>query len=97
LGTVLFTAITGIRINDMTAEREMTLHEWVGKLPEIHLARKELVAMHERIAELESKWTEAIGWAYADCCATLDAGGDPRQTEMSDVLLRATIDLGEGE
>jgi len=37
----------------MTAEREMTLHEWVGKLPEIHLARKELVAMQERIAELE--------------------------------------------
>lgn len=38
----------------MTAEREMTLHEWVGKLPEIHLARKELVAMQERIAALEA-------------------------------------------
>ncbi|PHR58767.1 MAG: hypothetical protein COA47_10195 [Robiginitomaculum sp.] len=37
---------------------------------------------------------EAIGWAYADCCVTLDKGGDPRQTVMPDVLVRATKDLG---
>ncbi len=55
--------------------------------------REEMLA--KRIAELEKKWIEAIGWAYADCCTTLDAGGDPRQTEMSDVLHRATIDLQE--
>ena len=52
---------------------------------------------HERIAaidKLRSKVTQAIGWAYADCCITLDKGGDPRQTEMPDVLARATKDLG---
>lgn len=54
-----------------------------------------VLAMQERIAALEVKWVQAIGWAYADCCTTLDAGGDPRQTEMPDVLRRATIDLKE--
>lgn len=37
---------------------------------------------------------EAIGWAYADCCATLDKGNDPRQTDMADVIDRAEKDLG---
>lgn len=36
---------------------------------------------------------EAIGWAYADCCVTLDKGKDPRQTDMSDVLERSYKDL----
>lgn len=39
------------------------------------------------------KVIEAIGWAYADCCTTLDKGGDPRQTDMADVIERATKDL----
>ncbi len=37
---------------------------------------------------------EAIGWAYADCCADLDSGKDPRKTLMGSVLDRANIDLG---
>lgn len=37
----------------------------------------------------------AIGWAYADCCATLDRGGDPRDEEMPNVLERARKDLGD--
>lgn len=37
---------------------------------------------------------EAIGWAYADCCTTLDAGEDPRKTEMGGVIQRAVKDLG---
>jgi len=37
---------------------------------------------------------EAIGWAYTDCCSTLDAGGDPRKTNMADVIKRAEKDLG---
>ena len=43
--------------------------------------------------KLTTEAIEAIGWAYADCCTTLDAGKDPRQTEMSSVLKRAEIDL----
>lgn len=34
----------------------------------------------------------AIGWAYADCCATLDNGEDPRKTDMADVIKRAQKD-----
>jgi len=45
------------------------------------------------IQRLKDKAIEAIGWAYADCCVTLDNGGDPRKTEMSDVLRRAQEDL----
>ena len=36
---------------------------------------------------------EAIGWAYADCCVTLDKGDDPRNTLMPDVIKRAEKDL----
>ncbi len=36
---------------------------------------------------------EAIGWAYADCCVTLDKGKDPRKTNMADVIKRAKKDL----
>lgn len=45
---------------------------------------------HEKIEDIGA---EAIGWAYADCCATMDNGGDPRQADMSDVLERAGRDL----
>jgi hypothetical protein len=45
------------------------------------------------ISRVEDKATMAIGWAYADCCVTLDEGGDPRQTEMTSVLERAKKDL----
>lgn len=38
---------------------------------------------------------ESIGWAYADCCVTLDRGSDPRQTLMSGVLERANADLDD--
>jgi len=42
---------------------------------------------------MTDKVIEAIGWAYADCCADLDKGKDPRKTDMSDVLKRAIKDL----
>ena len=45
------------------------------------------------VDELIGRVVEAIGWAYADCCATLDNGGDPRKAEMSSVLERAIKDL----
>jgi len=48
---------------------------------------------NEMVKQVENARSEAIGWAYADCCTTLDSGGDPRQTEMSGVLKRARIDL----
>ena len=43
----------------MTTESEMTLHEWVGILHEKHLARREFVAMEERIAALELENAQA--------------------------------------
>ena len=36
---------------------------------------------------------EAIGWAYADCCADLDKGKDPRKIDMGSVIKRAIRDL----
>lgn len=48
---------------------------------------------NEMVKMVDDARAEAIGWAYADCCATLDSGGDPRKTEMSDVLSRASNDL----
>ena len=37
----------------MSAQREMTLQEWVEQLPEIHAARKEYDALAARLAEAE--------------------------------------------
>lgn len=48
---------------------------------------------NELVKRVEDARALAIGWAYADCCVTLDNGGDPRQTEMSAVLARAKVDL----
>jgi len=36
---------------------------------------------------------EAIGWAYADACAVLNSGRDPRLQESLDLLERAKKDL----
>lgn len=38
---------------------------------------------------------EAIGWAHADACYDLDAGRDPRQNEIPEMLERAIFDLEE--
>lgn len=42
---------------------------------------------------VESARAEAIGWAYADVCCALDAGKDPRETNIGDMLARAESDL----
>lgn len=39
--------------------------------------------------------TEAIGWTHADACCDLDAGRDPRQKEIPEMLERAILDLDE--
>lgn len=49
---------------------------------------------NELLQKIEDARNEAIGWAYADCCVTLDKGGDPRQTDMAGVIVRANSDLG---
>ena len=60
---------------------------------------------HETVPKINDKWRkrlhqevirgqiEGVGWAYADCCVTLDNGGDPRKTDMADILQRAKSDL----
>ena len=37
----------------MNAQREMTLDEWMARLPESHAANRELAALRARLAELE--------------------------------------------
>lgn len=37
----------------MSEQREMTLDEWVSRLPEFHLANKEYQQLKQRIAELK--------------------------------------------
>ncbi len=36
---------------------------------------------------------EAIGWAHADACVTLDKGNDYRKVDISSILRRAKKDL----
>ena len=42
---------------------------------------------------IEGVRAEALGWAHADACCTLDIGGDPRLTEVPEMLDRARKDL----
>lgn len=42
---------------------------------------------------IESVRAEAIGWTHADACTELDKGGDPRLTNVPDMLQRARVDL----
>lgn len=43
---------------------------------------------------IEGVRAEAIGWAHADACVTMDKGGDPRLVEVPDLLRRAQDELG---
>jgi len=47
------------------------------------------------MSKLSKDAIEAIGWAYADACAELDRGADPRKAEMPRVLARARVDLAD--
>jgi hypothetical protein len=47
----------------------------------------------KKLQEYKDKIIEAIGWAYADCCVSLDKGEDPRKNNMPEVLERAKKDL----
>ena len=42
---------------------------------------------------IEGMRAEAFGWCHADACVTLDNGGDPRLSEIPDLLKRARKDL----
>ena len=42
---------------------------------------------------IEGVRSEAIGWAHAYSCTSLDNGEDPRLTNIPDMLVRAIIDL----
>lgn len=67
-------------------------HDGGGLLPLSDL-RSDTTVMPVQVVSNSDKSIEAIGWAYADCCVTLDSGGDPRKTDMAGVLPRAIIDL----
>lgn len=42
---------------------------------------------------IENTRAEAIGWAHADACTSLDRGDDPRLTDVPDMYARAKVDL----
>lgn len=46
-------------------------------------------------AYIEEVRNEALGWMLAECCTTLDSGGDPRKKEVPEMLGRAISDLGD--
>ena len=51
----------------------------------------------QKIAELEAQLEktamDALGLMLAECCTTLDAGGDPRKTEVPDMMDRYKADM----
>jgi len=48
-------------VSDDGPQREMTLDEWVGRLPSIHLAARELARLQARAALFE-EMREALRW-----------------------------------
>ena len=74
----------------MSVEREMTLTEYVGRLPEIHAARKELATLQAKVIEAEQArdfWqeqNEATSQQLIDCgkeCYTLQARNKELEAE----------------
>ena len=73
----------------------------------MHIDRIEIYKIINKIADNEGEHlfmlekyvekvrAEAIGWALADCCVTLDRGEDPRLLEVPDQMRRALVDLGQ--
>ena len=58
----------------MTTQREMTLQEWVGRLPTIHSARQELEKMQATIAQQAEQLAAAESRLHdvATHCATVE-------------------------
>jgi len=51
------------------------------------------VAYDKLEALLQETRFMAIGWAHADVRSDLDAGLDPRQNDIADIIARAKIDF----
>ena len=47
----------------------------------------------DALPPMPDKFYEALGWMHAECCATLDRGEDPRNTEVSGMVQRCIRDL----
>lgn len=41
----------------------------------------------------DNKFYEALGWMHGECCAILDRGGDPRNSDVPEMVSRCTQDL----
>lgn len=91
----------------MSAQREMTLSEWVCKLPEIHSARKEFVSLQatvaqqaERITRLEAEIERkmAAGQVVLDKLAALEAENKKLRTDLSNCdgeLMHYMVDVAQ--
>ena len=44
---------------------------------------------------IEKQRVEALGWMLAECCASLDAGVDPRYADQGEILNRALKELSQ--
>jgi hypothetical protein len=85
------------------SEREMTLEEWVNRLPEIHAARREYGSLRSRLAAAEARLAEAFTLASdhltdLDGCRTRLAAAETeleQQTRDCIVAIREAQDRGE--
>ena|SRR5215813_814288 len=75
----------------MSEAREMTLDEWVGRLPEPHRARKELAELRVLAAPAAKPDHAAINLAY-DQRHMLS---DPRHDEWRDETCTMLLDLAQ--
>ena len=44
---------------------------------------------------IQKQRVEALGWMLAECCASLDAGVDPRYSDQGEILDRALKELSQ--
>lgn len=61
--------------------------------PDEHGLYPTSAAFDELESYIEGERAMAIGWTHADANFTLDKGGDPRHSEVPEMLRRARVDL----
>jgi len=61
--------------------------------PDEHGIYPTTTAYYKLVNYIEQERIQALGWAIAECCTTLDKGDDPRFHDLSEILSRAIQDL----
>lgn len=66
---------------------------WSQSYQDVVNAVEREIKLREENEKIKLLVFQVIGWTWADCCASLDRGEDPRKANVPDIIERAKCDL----